>query len=233
MAAVLPDPAEDSWVDNPNVGHFDPGAKAGQAIFEKNTKGLKEENRITETKKDAQFIRRFLVNKSLALGKFVTRIPIAYDAVRDPTEWGNLLCEYGSIFMNLLQHGAHKHFSKTVATVDPLPVALFTVTSLDLSNVEKYKKLFYSRVDSQVVAELINNIFTDDEYSKLMLKIIYFTFQDSTTGNKRIDGPFLLKLLFDIIDPNVVVVVKFLCQKLEATKLHPYQNDVNDMLTDI
>ena len=69
---------------------------------------------------------------------------------------------------------SHKHFSKTVATVDPLPVALFTVTSLDLSNVEKYKKLFYSRVDSQVVAELINNIFTDDEYSKLMLKIIFY-----------------------------------------------------------
>ena len=58
-----------------------------------------------------------------------------------------------------------------------------------------------------------------------------FTFQDYTTGNNRIDGPCLLKLLFDCIDPNVVVGVEVLRQKLEATKLHPYKNDVDAMLT--
>ena len=59
-----------------------------------------------------------------------------------------------------------------------------------------------------------------------------FTFQDNTTGKEIIDGPCLLKLLFDPIDPNIVVGVKVLRQKLEAMKLHPYQNNVDDMLTD-
>ena len=59
-----------------------------------------------------------------------------------------------------------------------------------------------------------------------------FTFQDDTTGNEIIDGPCLLKLLFDCMDPNVVVVVKVLREKLRATKLHPYQNYVDAMLTD-
>ena len=81
--------------------------------------------------------------------------------------------------------------------------------------------------------ELIKNILTDAKYSKLMLKNNMFTFQDDTTGNKIIDGPCLLKLLFDRIDPNFVVGVEVLCRKLEATKLHPYQNYVYAMLTDM
>ena len=72
MAAVPPAPAADSWVDNLNVGNFNPGTKAGQAIFEKKTKGLMEENRITATKKDANAIHCFLENKAPYLGKVVT-----------------------------------------------------------------------------------------------------------------------------------------------------------------
>ena len=55
-AAVPPSPAAKSWVYNPNVGNINPGKKVGQAIFEKKIKVLKEENRLTATKKDAQAI---------------------------------------------------------------------------------------------------------------------------------------------------------------------------------
>ena len=221
MAAVTPSPAANSWVDNPNVGNFNQGTKLGQEIFENKTKCLKEENHLTATKKDAQAIYRFLENKTPALGKVITRITITYDAVGDPTERGNLLCEYGSISMNILQRDAHRRFNNPVATVDPLYAALFMVTTLDPANVDTNKKLFYSRVYSQVVAELIKNILTNAEYFKIILKENMFTFQDDTTGNKRSDVLCLLKLLFDRIDPNFVVGVEVFCQKLEATKLHP------------
>ena len=49
MLAVPPAQAADSWVDNPNVGHFNLGTKAGQAIFKKRTKVLVGENRLTAT----------------------------------------------------------------------------------------------------------------------------------------------------------------------------------------
>ena len=38
MVAGPTAPAADSWVDNPNVGNFNPGKKAGQAIFRKEEK---------------------------------------------------------------------------------------------------------------------------------------------------------------------------------------------------
>ena len=79
--------------------------------------------------------------------------------------------------MNLLQRESHKRFSKPVSTVESLSAVPFTVTTLGPANSEDDKKLFYSRVDSKVVAELIKNILTDAESSKLMLKIICLLFR--------------------------------------------------------
>ena len=56
MAAVPPAPAADSWVDNTNVGNFNPGTKSVQENFENKTKGLKEDNRPTSKNKGAQSI---------------------------------------------------------------------------------------------------------------------------------------------------------------------------------
>ena len=233
MEAVLPSPAADSWVENSNIGNFNPETKPGHEIFEKKTKVLKEYNRLTATKNHDQSICCFLENKAPSLGKVLTQILITYDAVGDPTEWGNLRCKYGSICMNILKRKAHKSFSNLVTTVDPLPASPFTAMTLDAANVDLNKKIFYSRVDSKVVAELIKNILTDSEYSNLMLKENMFTFQDDTTGNKIIDGLCLLKLLYDRIEPNVVEGVEVLRKKLKAMKLHPYQNNVDAMLTDM
>ena len=72
MKAVPPALEADSWVDNPNFGNFNPGTKAGQVIFENKTKGLKEENCLTATKKDDQAICCFLEDRALLLVKVVT-----------------------------------------------------------------------------------------------------------------------------------------------------------------
>ena len=100
----------------------------------------------------------------------VTRVPQEYDGVGNVTAHGNLLTEYSSIEMNSLQREAHKYYSNSIAEGDVLPPTTFKVTQLYPANNPGHKELFYSRVDSQVVAELIKNILTDAEYAKLMLK---------------------------------------------------------------
>ena len=69
------------------------------------------------------------------------------------------------------------------------------MTQLDPANDPSHKELFYSRVDLQVVAELIKNILIDAEYAKLMLKRSIFTFEDNTTGIDLIDVPSCVRLL--------------------------------------
>ena len=106
------------------------------------------------------------------------------------------------------------------------------MTQLDPANDPAHKELFYSWVDSQVVAELIKNILTDAKYAKLMLKRSIFTFEYDTNGIDLIDGPWLLKLLMDRVDPNIVIGIKVICAKLESVKLHSFGNNVDAMLTD-
>ena len=88
-------------------------------------------------------------------------------------------------------------------------------------------------MDLQVVAELIKNILTDAKYAKLRLKRSIFTFEDDTTGIDLIDGPCLLKLLMDRVDPNIVIGIKVLCANFESVKLHSFGNNVDAMLTDM
>ena len=109
----------------------------------------------------------------------------------------------------------------------------YKLQDLDPANSQDDKKTFYSRVDSQVVTELIKNILSDTDYCKLILKRNMFTFEDDSTGIGLIDGPYLAKLLMDRVDPNVVVGVEVLRQKLENVKLHPFKNNVDLMLMDM
>ena len=163
----------------------------------------------------------------------VTRFPQEYDATGNVTAHGNLLTEYSSTEMNRFQREAHKRYSNAIAEGDVLPPTPFKATQLDPANNPDHKELFYSRVDSQVVAELIKNILTDSEYAKLMLKRSIFTFEDDTTGINLIDGPCLLKWLMDRVDPNIFIGIEVLRAKLELVKLHSFGNNVDAMLTDM
>ena len=191
------------------------------------------DERFTAKKKDSHGIRRLLQAKSLSLGAVVTRVLQEYDAAGNVTAHGNLIAEYSSIEMNRLQREAHKRYSNEIAEGDVLPPTPFKVTQLDPTNNPDHKELFYSRVDSQVIAELIKNILTDAEYAKLMLKRSIFTFEDDTTGIDLIYGPCLLKLLMDHVNTNIVIGIEVLCAKLEPIKIHCFGNNVDAMLTDM
>ena len=102
-AAAVVVAVPETWHVNPYHGKFNPSTKAGQAIFEKKTKGLPADKRFTATKKDSQGIRHVLQEKSSSLGAVVTRVPQEYDAAGNVTAHGNLLTKYSSIEMDRLQ----------------------------------------------------------------------------------------------------------------------------------
>ena len=142
----------ETWHVNPYHGTSNPSTKAGQAIFEKKTKGLPADERFTVTKKYSQGIRRLLQAKSSSLGAVVTRVPQEYDGAGNVTANGNLFTEYLSIEMDCLKQEAHKRDSNTIVEGDVLPPTPFKVTQLDPANNTDHKELFYSWVDLKVVA---------------------------------------------------------------------------------
>ena len=150
----------ETWHVNPYHGKFNPSTKAGQAIFEKKTKGLPANEHFTATKKDFRGIRRLLQAKYSSLGAVVTRVPQEYDGAGNVTAHGNLLTEYSSNEKDHLQREAHKRYINAIAEGDALPPTPFKVTQLYPDNNPGHKELFDLRVDLQVVAELIKNILT-------------------------------------------------------------------------
>ena len=59
-AAAVVIAVPETWHVNPYRGKFNPSTKAGQAIFEKKTKGFPADERFTARKKDSEVIRRIL-----------------------------------------------------------------------------------------------------------------------------------------------------------------------------
>ena len=119
-----------TWYVNPYHGKFNPSTKAGQAIFEKKTKGLPADERFTATKKYFQGNRRLLQAKYSSLGAVVTRVLQEFDAAGNVTAHGNLLTEYSSIEMDRFQREAHKRYSTAIVEGDVLPPTPFKVTQL-------------------------------------------------------------------------------------------------------
>ena len=138
----------ETWHVNPYHRKFNPSTKAGQAIFEKKTKGLPADECFTATKKDSQGIHRLLQAKSSSLGAVATRVLQEYDGAGNVTAHGNLLREYSSIEMDRLQREAHKRYSNAIAEGDAIPPTPFKVTQLDPAKNLDHKELFYLRVDS-------------------------------------------------------------------------------------
>ena len=102
-AAAVVVAVPEAWQVNTYHVKFNPSTKAGQAIFEKKTKGLPADERFTATKQDSQGIRRLLQTKSSSLGTVVTRVPQEYDGTGNVTAHVNILTEYLFIEMDRLQ----------------------------------------------------------------------------------------------------------------------------------
>ena len=232
-SAAAPQPASaEVWTENPMQGKFNPGTKSGEAIFKLKTKGLPEGKRISLDPQYAQQFRRLLQAKSATFGAIVTKVPVEFDAAGNPTKYKNLTTEYSSIELERLQRNALKRFGTAIAETDPIPSAPFTKRDLDPANDADDKKLFYERVDANVVTEWIPQVLDDVSYSTLLLSMDEFTFVD-TNGSQTFEGTIMLKKVLDELDPCVVVGVENLRKKLEEIRLDKYNENVKDMITDI
>ena len=155
-AAVVAVP--ETWHVNPYHGKFNPSTKAGQAIFEKKTKGLPADERFTATKKDSHGIRRLLQAKSSSLSAVVTRVLQEYDGTGNVTAHGNLLTEYWSQVSMLLyfEQAAVQSSSKDMvlfkSVCESISSLIRSINALNLGfGPDKSTLRQYRRIDSQVL----------------------------------------------------------------------------------
>ena len=130
----------------------------------------------------------------------------------------NLIHQIPSIPLEIFQRGAHARFGNALAGGDTIPAQPWISVALDPANNNADKDKFYTRVNANVVVEIVKNFLTPNGWDYLMLQQHKFAFTD-TTGITIYDGQTMLKVLLEEIDPTASVNVKLHSQAIEGAKL--------------
>jgi hypothetical protein len=105
------------------------------------------------------------------------------------------------------------------------------MTTLTPGTDDTHKTQFYARVHISVVAAIVKNNMSVTGYDDLLLQKDKFSYHNATTGEMEYDGPTMLFLIFEKVDPSTVVGLNSILKKIENTKLGDYSNNVDSMLT--
>ena len=223
-----------TWTANPMTANFNPGTPQGQKIFDVKTRGLPEDKKFEITTMEGAGFRKYLLGKQAALGGVVTCLPIEINADGTVRVTANLIKQYQLISFDCVRREAYKRYVGDLAHNAALPQGPYVMQQLDPENSMADRATFYKQVDANVVHQLMVNSITATGYSNVIQghedEISYTC---PVTGSIVVDGPSLLHLIWQKVDPSLTVNVETLRAKIESTKLHTYENNVDAMLTEI
>ena len=130
----------------------------------------------------------------------------------------NRIHQSPSIPLEIFQRGAHARFETALADGDTIPEQPWMSVALDPANNNADEARFYTRVHANVVVEIVKNFLTPNGWDDMILQQHKFAFTD-ITGMKSYDGPTLIKVLLEEIDPTASVNVELHRQAIEGAKL--------------
>lgn len=229
MAATAPTV---SWVENPATENFNPGDPSGQKMFQQLSKGPADDKRFGLTIKDSGEFITFLHAKAHALGTCVTRIEASWDAAGAPLTFVNLIDQYPTIDLSVMQRAAHKRYGHELAVADPIPPQPWSARVLNPAANDADRTIFYSRVRSAVVLELLNNSLDLATLETLQMDKEMYTFTD-VNGIEKEDGPTKLWCYLKRLDPSTNVNIETHRRIIENARLHQYKNNVATMINDL
>jgi hypothetical protein len=220
------------WSENPVTEEFNPGTSTGQKIFLLLSKGPDDGKKFSLSPTEAQEFMSFIRSKAQAFGPCVTHVSSELDATGRPSRFVNIIDQYQSIGIDVVQQAAFERYSTPIASIDPIPPQPWNSRVLDPANNANDRSVFYSRVHFSVVAQTISNSLDARSLETLELereKLIFY----ETNGIIKKDGPTQLYCLLKLMDPSTAVNIENHRRAIEMTRLHLFGNKVTDMVTDI
>ena len=114
-----------------------------------------------------------------------------------------ILEDFDPITLEDVQKQATRIWNNGTATYTiPVPASMLTTELNDIGTNPASKKLFFERMRSEMIAEHIEGIISNDSLKSLMLRKKEFTWTNSTNGHPSHDGPTMLKILVQSINPT-------------------------------
>ena len=134
--------------------------------------------------------------------------------------------------LEIVQQGDHARFGTALADGNIIPAQTCISVALDPANNKADESKFYTWVHANVMVEIVKNFLTPNRWDDLMLQQHKFAFTD-ITGMKSYDGPTMLKVLLEEIEPTSPVNVELHRQAIEGAKLQEQTGNVIEMCKSI
>ena len=200
-------------------------------MLEWRKKGLNTTEKLPLSNVSAPKIMEFLKIKEQLIGTVFTEVPNVY-TVGSGSSPMNLIHQSPSISLEIVQQGVHARFGTALADGDAIPEQPWISVALDPTNNNADEVKFYTWVHANVVVEIVKNFLTPNGWNYLMLQQHKFDFTD-ITGMKSYDGPTMLKVLLEEIDPTAPVNLELHRQAIEGAKLQEHKVNVISMYKSI
>ena len=165
------------------------------------------------------------------MGDVISKIPTQFNTDGTVKLTANLLTQYHRITLENVQRAAIAQYNVALAVADTIPPSWLSIKTINPGNNSDYKRQFYKKVHSSVVAHLINSILLVTGYEDLLLQQDKFSFYNNAIGDMEFDGANMIYLIFMKTDPSTVVGFDYVLKNLDTTNIGDHPNCVNTMLT--
>ena len=219
-----------TYFTNPFTEYINPTEPSGQKLYLKGTSELKD--RLTVSQAHAKDITsQFETDaRNFAWGQVTNKIKTS----DTDTIGKSIITNSRDLSLEDVQKAAMKIWGNMTATYNtPLPASFEVqdLNNIDANNDEK--TTFFKRVKSEMIAKRVENSITAASWKTLMLRKKDFTWNNTVTGEIRIDGATLLYILLTTINPSTRVSVSGLKIRISKATLAAFDHNVIDMLNDM
>jgi len=223
----------ETFVTEPYQANIHPVTSEGAKLFLKATQELSDDKKLEIKQEKSQiFIDQVTTDaQNFGWGGLVYGVPYAINNNGSEVK-GNLLELYSQMDLDVILKQAYKTWGNSQADLSTALPATHSVEVLrtgdqDLTVANAAKANFYRRVKSRMIAKRVKGYLSLSDWNTLKNRSPQFTWQ-SDDGDEW-DGPTMLWILLNVINPEIKVSVNDLKEQIESARSNKFNHDVKKM----
>ena len=214
-----------SYQVNPFRGDINPGNADGLHLFLKAIEPLDEEDRYELDSESAKPLMDHLlqVSKRFGWSKLTDRINVGTTTDQDLK---SILVNGSIVKTEDVVRQAWEYFGN--GSPDAIPDGK-TIKDIDPANKASHRPLFFKRVKSEMISKYLEGCLSKSALKQLSLRKDEYTWTDSSREN-IVDGPTMLKVVVDTVNPSTRVGVGNLMEEIEQATMAKYDENIDELL---
>jgi hypothetical protein len=211
------------FATNPFSTNINPATTNGLKLYQSATANRSDDEKLTTSiAKQKEFIDAMKQDATQYSWGILT------SQITDGTVKSDILRDFKSLTVDKVRTFTNNIFHHRTSTDLPTTPTNPTMFDIDPATIPEDRKIFYQRVRANIIGLRIINSLSKTSLASLKLKSRLYLWK-SSTGEEFYDGPTMLQLCVEKVNPTTRVGVSHLKDALRTAKLATYSYNVLDM----